>query len=111
MECETLCERSHKCETLSDDDDEAANTCDFSQTVFHTLPAAPTQETQTVSDDVIYGHGQHEARFISLEVKMARKKMAGKKMAGENGGKENGGREWREIKWREKMEGENGVKT
>ena len=111
VECETLCERSHKCETLSDDDDEAANTYDFSQTVFHTPPAAPTQETQTVSDDVIYDRGHHEARFISWEVKMARKKMAGKKMAGENGGKENGGREWREIKWREKMEGENGVKT
>ena len=74
MECETLCERSHKCETLSDDDDEAANTYDF------------------------YDRGHHEARFISWEVKMARKKMAGKKMAGENGGKENGGREWREIK-------------
>ena len=78
MECETLCERSHKCETLSDDDDEAANTYDFSQTVFHTPPAAPTQETQTVSDNVIYGRGHHEARFISREVKMARKKMVGK---------------------------------
>ena len=65
MECETLCERSHKCETLSDDDDEAANTYDFSQTVFHTPPAAPSQETQTVSDDVIYDRGHHEARFIS----------------------------------------------
>ena len=64
MECETLCERIHKCETLSDDDDEAANTYDFSQTVLHSLPAAPTQETQTVSDDVIYGRGQ-EACFIS----------------------------------------------
>ena len=106
MECETLCERSHKCETLFDDDDEAANTYDFSQTVFHTPPAAPTQETQTVSDDVIYDRGHHEARFISWEVKMARKKMAG-----ENGGKENEGREWREIKWREKMEGGNDVKT
>jgi hypothetical protein len=110
VECETLCERSHKCETLSNDDDEAANTYDFFQTVFHTLPAAPTQETQTVLDDVIYGHGQHEARFISLEVKMARKKMAGENGGKENSGKENGGREWQEIKWREKIEGENGGK-
>ncbi|EMS54198.1 DNA-directed RNA polymerase II subunit RPB2 [Triticum urartu] len=33
--------------------------------VFHTPPAAPTQETQTMSDDVIYDRVHHEARFIS----------------------------------------------
>jgi hypothetical protein len=52
-------------EGYGDDDDEAANTYDFSQTVFHTPPPAPTQETHTVSDDVIYGRGYREARFKS----------------------------------------------
>ena len=61
----STCERYSRIEGVTNDDDEAANTYDFSQTVFHTPPPAPTQETQTVSDDVIYGCGQHEARFIS----------------------------------------------
>ena len=48
----------------SDDDDvdQAANTYDFSQTVFHTPPPPPTQETQTVTDEVIYGRGYREHR-------------------------------------------------
>ena len=49
-------------EGYGDDDDEAANTYDFSQTVFHTPPPAPTQETQTGSDDVIYDRGYREHR-------------------------------------------------
>ena len=43
-----------------DDDDQAANTYDFSQTVFHTPPRPPLQEAQTVTDEVIYGRGYHE---------------------------------------------------
>ena len=45
-----------------DDDDQAANTYDFSQTVFHTPPPQPTQETQTMTDEVNYGRGYREPR-------------------------------------------------
>jgi hypothetical protein len=40
-----------------DDDDRAANTYDFSQTVLHTPPPPWTQETQTLTDQVVYGRG------------------------------------------------------
>jgi hypothetical protein len=45
-----------------DNDDQDANTYDFSQTVFHTPPPPPSQETQTVTDEVIYGRGYREHR-------------------------------------------------
>jgi hypothetical protein len=41
-----------------DDDDRAANTYEFSQTVLHTPPPPLTQETQT--DEVIYGRGNRQ---------------------------------------------------
>ena len=49
-------------EGYGDDDDQAENTYDFSQTVFHTPPPPPMQETQTVTDEVNYGRGYREPR-------------------------------------------------
>ena len=43
-------------------DDQATNIFDFSQTVFHSPPPPPTQETQTVIDEVNYGRGYREPR-------------------------------------------------
>ena len=45
-----------------EDDDLATNIYGFSQTVFHTPPPPPTQETQTVTDEVNYGRGYREPR-------------------------------------------------
>ncbi|XP_044320492.1 uncharacterized protein [Triticum aestivum] len=45
-----------------EDDDHATNIYGFSQTVFHTPPPPPTQETQTVTDEVNYGRGYREPR-------------------------------------------------
>ena len=45
-----------------EDDDQATNIYGFSQTVFHTPPPPPTQETQTVTDEVNYGRGYREPR-------------------------------------------------
>ena len=44
-------------DSCGDDDDQAANTYEFSQPLHHTPPPPPTQETQTVTDEVIYGRG------------------------------------------------------
>ena len=43
-----------------EDDDQPTNIYGFSQTVFHTPPPPSTQETQTVTDEVNYGHGYRE---------------------------------------------------
>ena len=45
-----------------EDDDQATNIYGFSQTVFHTPPPPPTQETQTVTGEVNYGRGYREPR-------------------------------------------------
>ena len=45
-----------------DDDDRAGNTYEFSQTVLHTPPPPWTQETLTLTDEVVYGRGHRETR-------------------------------------------------
>ena len=45
-----------------DDDDRAANTYDFSETVLATPPPPYTQETQTQTDEAAYGRGHRETR-------------------------------------------------
>jgi hypothetical protein len=49
-------------DSYGDDDDQAANTIDFSQPMYHTPPPPPTQETQTDSGEAIYGRGFRDPR-------------------------------------------------
>ena len=45
-----------------DDDDRAGNTYELSQTVLQTPQPPWTQETQTLTDEVVYGRGHRETR-------------------------------------------------